>query len=1204
MKKILSILLASLALSTSAQATTSTINPTQPAQGSSLTSVVVRNQFVAAYNDLNNIYSWFPSDLLSIVHGGTGASTINGTLLNLGWNVNAPALSANNISLSNPLYSVQNIQFSNSGRKLILPSANSSNSIPLGWPLYINNIGANDFSVVKQDGTTIVADNVPANTSLVLTLISNSNSNGSWQIVSSGGGGSGIVSGALGGTGVSNVGKTITLGGDLTLNGDFDLSLTQTANTDITLPTTGTLATLAGSEVLSNKTINTSGGNIIRINGNTLAASAGSATVNIPNVNGTLMSGANNLSEVAIPNTALNNLLPTQTSQANKFLKTDGTNTSWSDSINSTITLSGDCTGSGTSGIATTCTKTNGVNFGTAATQNVATFLQTSNNLSDITNDATALANLGAGATGISVLATTTASGARGVLGSGVFGDTLFTSADSKTALSNTLSGTQVDFTTASTGAQVLGVCSLMSYRPDFWESGVSITVPNALMTPGTSGNTVYTDDAARRIILQDFYLYCQRESIKIGAQHFASLHIPSCIRAITTAAPFTYKTNTPIVIPRYVCPDDHMSWERDGTGTTIPASLNWNGDPTTQQLRVKQRPVLYFTAAGQTYPGSKVVINAMSVGTDAGSGFVSDVMWQVGGVTIQNTGSGIPGSSATCIVRNGDTISTASAASFNISVSGGAATGITSTFTRYTNGGIYMLPPWAQRRQYTVANGWGAVGADTRHPQVFVDETNYYYKTTCSGVDYGLTVSVKWQPEWCKTGVAADNESVACTTRTDGPNGTNSFFPYFGSGAANAGFLNNIYVAQSGQACDADYGCTFSGMTGAFEETANYVQTHKSVYGMLLSGSDYFLNHFNDVGSTVPLKMRGGGGLHVGYARIDTPTDDVGNDPRFIEQDRCIGCRIADGTGFFNGNAAPDATGAMVRVGFDQASDATHLNRAATINLQMFSDSSTTGNMTGFYGAYSTASRYNFDISNSTASDGTVTHSFNKFAEFGTNFKDSNVLTGSINKVTGNLFTGTVPYAGMHIWDGEAKGWVGPGGHYTLYAASAPVSGTTADNKAIKGSLAIDTNAGELYINEGTTADSVWTKFAKGSGSSKIVFQVAGTLTTGEDKTNWALSTITGTIIRALAICKTAPTGATLIFDIDKSTDNGSTFTSIWDATQANRVQIAAGQRAATPQTSFDTTSVSIGDVLRVDVDQIGSGAAGADCTVALVMQ
>lgn len=78
----------------------------------------------------------------------------------------------------------------------------------------------------------------------------------------------GVVAGQYGGTGVANTGKTITLGGNLTTAGAFATTLTMTAATAVTLPTTGTLATLAGTEALSNKTITLSS-----FNGTTVAAS-------------------------------------------------------------------------------------------------------------------------------------------------------------------------------------------------------------------------------------------------------------------------------------------------------------------------------------------------------------------------------------------------------------------------------------------------------------------------------------------------------------------------------------------------------------------------------------------------------------------------------------------------------------------------------------------------------------------------------------------------------------------------------------------------------------------------------------------------------------------------------------------------------------------------------------------------------------------
>lgn len=60
-----------------------------------------------------------------------------------------------------------------------------------------------------------------------------------------------VIAGQYGGTGVNNSGKTITVGGNLvtantfTTSGNFALTLTVTASTNITLPTTGTLVNTA-----------------------------------------------------------------------------------------------------------------------------------------------------------------------------------------------------------------------------------------------------------------------------------------------------------------------------------------------------------------------------------------------------------------------------------------------------------------------------------------------------------------------------------------------------------------------------------------------------------------------------------------------------------------------------------------------------------------------------------------------------------------------------------------------------------------------------------------------------------------------------------------------------------------------------------------------------------------------------------------------
>jgi hypothetical protein len=123
-------------------------------------------------------------------------------------------------------------------------------------------------------------------------------------IVTTGTWNAGMIDGQHGGTGVSNIGKTLTLGGSLTtVGGSIQLQVTGSAT--LSLPLAGVLATIGGSETFTNKHISASQvdtGVFPLARGGTGAATA------------TL---------------ALNNLLPLQTGHAGQSLKTDGTNVFW-----------------------------------------------------------------------------------------------------------------------------------------------------------------------------------------------------------------------------------------------------------------------------------------------------------------------------------------------------------------------------------------------------------------------------------------------------------------------------------------------------------------------------------------------------------------------------------------------------------------------------------------------------------------------------------------------------------------------------------------------------------------------------------------------------------------------------------------------------------------------------------------------------------
>lgn len=103
------------------------------------------------------------------------------------------------------------------------------------------------------------------------------------------------------------------------------------------------------------------------------------------------------------------------------------------------------------------------------------------------------------------------------------------------------------------------------------------------------------------------------------------------------------------------------------------------------------------------------------------------------------------------------------------------------------------------------------------------------------------------------------------------------------------------------------------------------------------------------------------------------------------------------------------------------------------------------------------------------------------------------------------------------------------------------------------------------------------------------------------------ALSTFTGAsrficpvacqLASVTASVGTAPTGLALIVDVDK---NGTTIF----GTQANRPTIPISLNSViTPSTAATVTSFAAGDAITVDLDQIGSGTAGSDLQVTVLL-
>lgn len=82
--------------------------------------------------------------------------------------------------------------------------------------------------------------------------------------------------------------------------------------------------------------------------------------------------------------------------------------------------------------------------------------------------------------------------------------------------------------------------------------------------------------------------------------------------------------------------------------------------------------------------------------------------------------------------------------------------------------------------------------------------------------------------------------------------------------------------------------------------------------------------------------------------------------------------------------------------------------------------------------------------------------------------------------------------------------------------------------------------------------------------------------------------------------IADTAPTGAAIIVDIERSTDSGANWTTIFTG-GTNRPQIAASAKTGSTTTVDVSGGTKNSHRYRAKISQVGSTVAGADLTVTL---
>jgi len=284
------------------------------------------------------------SAVIAGLYGGTGVSN-SGKTITLGGNLTTSfATTLNSSAATSVTLPLSGTLITDSSTDTLTNKTWNSNVIA---GLYGGTGVANNGKTITLGGnlTTGGAFNttltVGANTNVTLpaagTLITDSSTdtltNKTWN--------SNVITGVYGGTGVANSSKTITLGGNLITVGNFATTFTSTNTTSVTLPLTGTLATLAGAESLSNKTF------VGPILGTPASGNLSFCTsIPISGLTGTLGvgNGGTGLTAIAansvlISNATANAITPLALGTANQVLRVNsgGTGIEWGGASGSTI---------------------------------------------------------------------------------------------------------------------------------------------------------------------------------------------------------------------------------------------------------------------------------------------------------------------------------------------------------------------------------------------------------------------------------------------------------------------------------------------------------------------------------------------------------------------------------------------------------------------------------------------------------------------------------------------------------------------------------------------------------------------------------------------------------------------------------------------------------------------------------------------------
>lgn len=201
--------------------------------------ITITSGVIAVSNALTSAVQFKGSWDASANTPGLGASSPTGVAA--GWEYIVSAAGTRDLGTGSITYAIGDLVIYDGTKWVRIPGSSSVVSF---------NTRQGAVTLTSGDVTTALGFTPPADTGSSNITTLGTIATGTWN--------GSLIAGQYGGTGIANTGKTITLGGNFTTSGAFTTTLTVTAVTAVTLPISGTLATRAGTETLTNKTLGAS----------------------------------------------------------------------------------------------------------------------------------------------------------------------------------------------------------------------------------------------------------------------------------------------------------------------------------------------------------------------------------------------------------------------------------------------------------------------------------------------------------------------------------------------------------------------------------------------------------------------------------------------------------------------------------------------------------------------------------------------------------------------------------------------------------------------------------------------------------------------------------------------------------------------------------------------------------------------------------